>query len=165
MPRNKISLVNKTRLIDAFRGNRYYHEVAETLGIARGTAYHIIRRYQNTSEVGRPREGANNKKADDEMINTIVAIVEENPIFTLLQINNELRIRMPNNPRVCDNTISTMLSGQLITLKMSCYVTTQRNAPDIKKARHVMADWLLQTVAVEKVYIIESGYQMRSKRT
>ena len=99
------------------------------------------------------------------MIITIVTIVEKNSVFTLSQINNELRIRMPNKPRVCDNTISTVLSGQMITLKMSRDVPAQRNTPDTKRERHVMADWLLRTAAIEKIYIHESGFRLWSKRT
>lgn len=132
MSRISVSAVDKMRLIDAYRENRDYYEVAETLGIARGTAYHIIRRFKNSGEVGRRRGGANNRKTDEEMINTVVSIVEDNPILTLSQINDELRIRMPSKPRVCDNTISSMLAGQLITLKMSRDVPTQRHTAQVK---------------------------------
>ena len=76
MPRIRIRSVDETRLIDAFQENRDYFEVAETLGIARGTAYHIIRRYKNSGVVARPREGVNHTKVDHEMISTVVAIVE-----------------------------------------------------------------------------------------
>ena len=115
MSRNRINEQDKNRIIDAYKDCRDYEEVTSVLGIKCGTAYLIIRRYNLTGVVARRRGGANNWRTDDEMANMAVAIVEEHPEYTLTQINDELRLRMPDKPNVCDNTLSNLLHGRMIT--------------------------------------------------
>ena len=45
-------------------------------------------------------------KVDKEMIDQMIATVEEHSEFTLSQINTDLQETLPNNPRVTDSTIS-----------------------------------------------------------
>ena len=66
-----------------------YVETAKLLGIKRTTAWGIVRRYQLYGQVNRPRGGARYRKVDQEMIDQMIATVEEHPEFTLSQINLE----------------------------------------------------------------------------
>ena len=104
MSRNRINAQDKNRIIDAYKDGRDYEEVADVLGIKRGTAYRIIRRYNLTGVVDRRKRGANNRRTDEEMANMAVAIVQEHPEYTLT-INDELRLKLPDKPSVCENSV------------------------------------------------------------
>ena len=69
---------------------------------------------QNTGVVSRRRGGRNHQFVDEEMENEAVAIVEQHAEYTLAQINHELRLRRPDWPHVCENTVSNMLHGRFI---------------------------------------------------
>lgn len=165
MPYTKITDVDKQRIVDAYENHENYEETARVLGITRNTAYAIIRRYRRDGVISKPRGGAHNTKLDDEMIQTIIAIVEGHCEFTLQQINAELRLRHPNKPRICENSIATALNARLITMKLTRDVPTQRNTEAIKNERKDMANWMLLHSAVEKIYIDESGFRLWLKRS
>ena len=55
MPRQKISLEIKTRIVDAHNNAEDYEDVARLLGVKRGTAYSIIQRHQLTGQVEQPQ--------------------------------------------------------------------------------------------------------------
>ena len=74
MPRNRISTADKERIIAAYQRNDDYAETARHLNIAQGTAYVIIRRYQQFGVASRQCGGAHNRKLDEEMIIVIVSI-------------------------------------------------------------------------------------------
>lgn len=162
--RNQISNIDKERIIAAHRRHEDYTEIARHLGIARGTAYAIIRRAERNGAVSLPRGGAHNRRLDGDMEDAIVSITEEHPEFTLAQINAELRRQFPHKPTVCDNTIATSLNGRLITLKLMRDVPTQRNSPEVKAQRKAMAQWLLSNATTEKIYIDESGFRLWIRR-
>ena len=84
---SSISLMLTTRL-------RWNRAVARR---KRTTAWAIIRRVLENGFVVRPRGGLRQEasKIDEEMKNTIVAIVEEHAAFMLLQVKNELQVRLP----------------------------------------------------------------------
>lgn len=165
MARKSISEEDKRRLIDAYEHGRSYEEVADVIGIKRGTAYHVIRRFKTTGVVGRTRGGRNHQLVDEEMEDAAVSIVEQHAEFTLAQINHELRLRLPDKPHVCDNTVSNMLHGRFITMKLLRDVPAQRNCPRVKTARREMAEWLLANAQTEKVFIDESGFRLWLKRS
>ena len=83
MPNAKISDVDKQRVITAYENLENYQEVAQVLGINRNTAYCIIRGYRKNGAISKPRRGAHNTKVEDEMVETIISIVEEHCEFTL----------------------------------------------------------------------------------
>ena len=166
MPRNVILPADKERLINAHRRGEDYYVIAQALGIARGTAYNIIRRFNRTGVVFRPRGGANNRKVNQEMIQVIIQIVEDHPEFTLTQINQELRLRCPPPvPLISESTVAKVLDAQLITLKQIRDVPAQRNSEPTKNLRRNYANWFLQNGQIEKVYIDESGFRLWSKRS
>jgi len=110
MPRSRISLETKQRIVDAHNDGEDYVAMARVLGVARGTAWSIIRRHIEFGQVARRRGGAHNQKMDDDMVQMCVTIVEAHPEYTLTQINRELRAELPDKPQVCGSTISKSAS-------------------------------------------------------
>ena len=117
MPRDRVSAEDKQRIIDAYANGEDYVETARLLGVKRTTAWGIVRRYQLHGQVNRPRGGARNRKVDQEMIDQMIATVEEHPEFTLSQINNNLQETLPNKPRITDSTISKTWQTSSLWLK------------------------------------------------
>ena len=70
MPRARITLQDKQRIIEAHENGEDYVEVARVLGIKRGTAWSIIRRHQVNGVAVLPRGGAHNSKVDNAMKET-----------------------------------------------------------------------------------------------
>ena len=161
--RNTISKEDKIRIIECHRRNEDYYQLADALGIKRNSAYSIIRRYLRDGVVSRQRGGGNHTIVDDEMRDTVVAIIQENCEFTVQQINDDLRRRLPQKPQVCNNTISNILDCRIITLKLSRDAPQQRNTPDIKRARREMADWMLMNGRRELIFIDESRFRLWMK--
>ena len=136
---------DKERLVQAHENGQDYYEVAQLLGMKRGTAWGIISRYMRDGEVVvRARGGAQNRKVDAAMRECVVHIVEEHPEFTLNQINQELRAALPDKPHVGVSSVKSMLDGQLITLKKIDQVPQERNRDDVKMACQFYAEWLLK---------------------
>ena len=77
MPYMRISLDSKQRIIDAFERDEDYVQVAGILGVSRAAAYGIVRRFQVSGEVERPRGGRREEvaKMDEEMAACLVEIV------------------------------------------------------------------------------------------
>lgn len=166
MPRAKISIIDKERLIAAFERNEDYQELAEQIGIKRTTAWSIVRRFQVNGVVARQRGGSFNVKCDVEMTQCVTRIVEENPTFTLNQINEALRVELPQKPHVCINSVANMLNGQLITMKKMEDAPAERNSPPTKESRQEFAEWMLQHgINQELIFIDEAGFNLWLKRT
>ena len=116
----RIALVEKQRIYDAFLRHEDYVELAKQLGIKRTTAWAIINRAEkNAGQVARARGGVRpgSVKVTDNVIQAAVNITQEHPEFTLNQILAKLRDRLPNSPAIGRTTFANILSGQLIVLK------------------------------------------------
>ena len=61
--------------------------LARSLGIRRTTAYTIVRRGR---EENQPKDGSENRKIDDEIIQHVVGILECYPMLTLKQLNHAI---------------------------------------------------------------------------
>ena len=168
MPYNKISEADKRRIVEAHDREEDYFEVARVLGVARTTAWAIIRRYQLHNEVIRPRGGRRNEaiKMDDDMRECLVNIVRDYPAFTLTQINAELRARLPAKPHVSVSSVVRALDGQLISSKKLEDVPAERNSVATKVARRAYAEWFLaEGVNSILVYVDEAGFNLFTRRT
>lgn len=130
MPTSRISDIDKRRIVAAHKRYENYVETSRQLRILQATAYAIIRCYQQHNVVA--RGGTRYRLVDKEMIDGIVSVVEEHPDYTLIQINTELRCRLPLKPRV---SVANVLNGRLITFKLLCDVSAKRNSLDVKAAR------------------------------
>jgi len=166
--RSKISLEDKKRLVRAFENEEDYMVLADQLNINRGSAKSIIyRTLKRDGVIQKQRGGAMYSKVDEEMRNEIVRIVEENSAITLRGINEELKARLPNKNHIGKTTISNVLEGQLISMKVLQTSPAERNREDVKIARREYADWILREgqLADDLVFIDESGYNIWTKRT
>ena len=94
MPYQRISVTDKTRLIEAYNREEDYHALATHLNIKRETAYAIIRRsiLGRDGLVERARGGNRRALVDSVMTAKMVEIIESHPSFTLRQINRSLQI-------------------------------------------------------------------------
>lgn len=110
---------------------------AERLGVRRSTAYSIVRRYQDTGdfELGDHPSGGRPPKADAEMRDFLVMLIEDLPSLTLREMNALMRATWPHKPQVNETTIARALSGMLISVKLCNDVPANRNRPDIVERR------------------------------
>ena len=73
-PYNKVSQVDRDRLVAAFRENRDWVTLAKNLNIKRQTARNIILKYRRSGSANADRRGGNKpKKIDDEMLAYLLA--------------------------------------------------------------------------------------------
>ena len=164
-----ISAIDKQRIVNAFEDpERDYLEMANTLGIPRGTAWSIVHRYQlaGGEVIVRRRGGGRPIKIDQEMQQCLVRLVEQHPNFTLDQLNVEMRHELPDKPVVCGSMVHRLLKGQLITLKKMD--PAERNRDDVKHARRIHCEWLLQGQEgdlAELLYTDEAGFNLWMART
>lgn len=94
-------------------------------------------------------------------------IVQEHPAYTVNQINNELRLRLPNKPHIQRTTVNTALIGQLLFLKKLEDAPAERNTDETKTSRRDYANWLLNDgiQRQELIYIDETGINLYCSRT
>ena len=83
MPRRqyqRVSTEDRQRLVDAFRDGVDYLACAAQLGIRRGTAYSVIRRYQTTGAIGAaPRAGIRARRDEVGRRNVPYDTVHDSP--------------------------------------------------------------------------------------
>ena len=155
MPRrNRIPFEHCKRLVRAFEDvNEDYLIVADTLGINRSTARSIVSRYVREGRiVERPRGGPNHVRVDNEMRDCLNEILNENCLLTLTQLNQELRQRLPQKPRICDRTVARTLEGMLFCIKLARPVPADRNRPDVIQKRLDYANWFMGHAVVNQCF-------------
>ena len=139
MPRQRYQRVcseDRQRIVDAFRDGTDYVACAAHLGVRRGTAYSIVRRFQATGTVAAAaRTGGRPAKMDSEMKDFCMLLIEELPSITLREMNRLLRTTWPHKPSVTEPTIARALSGMLISVKLAHDIPVNRNRPDILQQR------------------------------
>ena len=87
--RARIANNDKARLLEAHNNGDDYVELARQLGIARNTAWAIIRRVLTRGEpVSLARGGNPPRLIDDEMKQILLDTIELHPTFTLLQLKS-----------------------------------------------------------------------------
>ena len=69
-------------------------------------------------------------RVDEEMRDCLEEIINENCLFTLAQINSELRRRLPLKPQIHDRTVARTLDGMLFRVKLARPLPADRNRPD-----------------------------------
>ena len=94
-----------------------------------------------------------------------VAIVEQHPDFTLDQINSELRVALPTHAPIGRSTLSNMLHGELIVMKKLKDAPGQRNSEVAKQRRKEFAEWIMQLMNKELIFIDEAGINLWTRRT
>ena len=146
MPYQQISEETKRRIIAAYEGDEDYVLTARLLNVSRQAAWQLVRRFLNDGQVVRPRGGARAQvtRADEEMMVVAVDIVTDHPAYTLRQINDDLRQRLPNKPQVSVATVARMLEGQLIRGKKLEDAPVNWNAQHTLNSRHEYVMWMTQ---------------------
>lgn len=167
MPRARITVADKRRLVDAHERGDDYVDLARQLGIRRGTAWAIVRRAdQRDGIVALPRGGRRRAVVDEEIRAALVAIVEEHPTYTLLQLNAELRLRLPHKRQISTTSVARCLTNSLIVMKKIEDSPAERNSEATKTARRNYAAWLMHVQAeTELVFIDEAGINLWVRRT
>ena len=167
----RISDEDKLRLIRAFRNLEDYQLLADQLGIKRGTARQIISRAMKKEDPekmeGGRRGGAHHVKVDEEMRTVISSIIGENPAATLININAELKRRLPSKPHISDAYLSKVCRGMFFTLKKLECCPADRNRADVKESRKEYSSWFLEVAVCSPrvIYIDESGFNVWTQRT
>ena len=68
MPYQRISVTDKTRLIEAYNRHEYYYDLAKHLNIKRGTSYAIIRRSMGRDGLDERARGGNRRALVDSVM-------------------------------------------------------------------------------------------------
>ena len=142
---SKISTEDKAHIFQAYTRGEDYLQLARQINVKRTTAYQIIRRALanegvNTFLLG----GVRSVKVNEDVVNSAIDIVSEHPEYTLIMINQELRLRLPNTPHVTPSAFSNLLKRQLITMKKLEDAPAERNSERAKTQRGDFTTWLLQ---------------------
>ena len=112
------AIYSKARIFETYTPGEDYLQLARQINVKRTTAYHIIRRaLANEGVVAFPRGGVPSVRVNENMVNSAIDIVSEHPEYTVMMINQELRLRLPNAAHVAPSTINNLLKGQLISMK------------------------------------------------
>ena len=96
MPRrSRIAFEHRERIARVFEDvNEDYLIVA--LGVNRSTARSIVLKYVREGKIAeRPHGGPNHVRVDNEMRDCLNEILNKNCLLTLMQVNQELRRRLP----------------------------------------------------------------------
>jgi len=168
MPRARISVADKQRLLLSYDNGEDYLQLAQQLNINRATAYSIVRRaLNNNRQVARQRGGhrAQRQRLNQVIINAATDIVEHHPEYTLDRINAEIRLRVPQENHISRSTLARGLDGALIVLKKLEDAPQERNSERVKESRFQFAQWILQLVNAELIFIDEAGINLWCRRT
>ena len=172
MPRgrrnNRISDIDRQRIIDKYENGEDFLTAARELGIKRTTAYQIVRKHLEMPVADNEAAAApgRRKKLDNECIDFLVMLLEANPTMPVKELNQTLQEIFPTKPRVSDVTISRYLEGELITRKICENIQEQRNSQRIKDSRAAFAhDMYAGILQNDRIYIDEMGMNLYTKRT
>ena len=137
------------------------------MGIKRRTAYAIVRRAEGRGGVVElPRGGRRHIKVDDDMRRELEMIVNENPAFTLAQINTALRQRLSQKPHISRTVLADTLQAALLVIEKLEDCPAERNSEATKLQRKEYAEWILQHgVRRELIFIGEAGVNLYTERT
>ncbi|GFR99900.1 hypothetical protein ElyMa_001058100 [Elysia marginata] len=96
---SKICTADKTRIFQAYTRGENYIELARQIGFKRSTVHGIVpRALEHDGVVAFPRDGLRSVKMREEMLETVIALVNDHPGYTLIVINQELTVRLPDAP-------------------------------------------------------------------
>lgn len=165
MPGQRISQVDRDRLINAYIEGRDYIELAENLNINIRSAYRIIRQFKTTNKRhALPSGGHAPRKITSEFSEELVNFVESKPTATLEEMRSFLMERH-EGLSISTTTIMRHLDGALMTLKLCRTVPFQWNSQDVKTERREFAQWMMTTgVLSQLVYTDECGFNVWTAR-
>lgn len=163
---SRISSDTKQRLIDAVENGEDYLAAGRTLGMKPATARSIVLRYEDGSSLEDGRGGRREEtvKLTSDVVDRIVALVDDQPDTTLKVIKEKLAAG-PAGVNLSITSIARALDGKLITMKKLQDVPAERNTPRVKADRAAYAEWYLQNNRGRLIYIDETCFNLFTKRT
>lgn len=163
----KVNDVDRERLIQAWEFGEDYKLAARTLGIGQSNTWKIINSFIKTGKKVKTVKGGRKKvKIDDEMCTMLEQLLQENAQYTLMQLNAQLRTRLPDKPQVTEVAVAKRLQGMLYTVKITTLQPMKRNSPENIQKRHHYANWYLsEGISKHCIFIDETGYNLWTKRT
>ena len=142
----RVSNTDRGRIIACYKKGDDFILLADSLNINRDIARSIIRVWRAEARIERlPQGGSRNRRMDEEMVETLIAIARDEPFSTLVTLKDKLEARLPSKPRAHISTIARHLENQLISLKIAAKdadVPLRRNIPTTKQRRFEYATWL-----------------------
>ena len=162
----KISLVDRERIVNAFRNGNDWKELGRMMGLAKQSVRNIVTTYMQTGRTNTlAKGGVKRQKLTQEMVVSIVEYVGANPAATLEQ----MRAHVMQANEALDVSLSTVaraLDGQMVTLKLLRQVPMDWNTPVNKEARRVYVQWLLDEGSHEHLlFMDEFGVNVWTART
>ena len=166
-PYDKIGKDQYSLIIQALGRGETPSAIAQWTNVKIRTIYSIRRRYETTGERHRASKGGRRHvKLQEEHAHALVQLLEENPLWTLQQMRQELHNR--HGVEVGTSTIARQLDKQLITLKSlgrDADVPVARNSPENIARRREFVEWLLGLPAdCHVIYVDETGFNLWTRR-
>ena len=98
-------------------------------------------------------------RVDDEMRDCLEEIINENCLFTLTQINHDLRRMLPVKPEIHDRTV--LRTWMLFRVKLARPLPADRNRLDVLEKRVDYATWFMNYAVVRHCVLVdECGYNI-----
>ncbi|XP_069977585.1 uncharacterized protein [Penaeus vannamei] len=121
------------------------------------------RRHRRTSATDRERIVADAESSTMKLWNlTVMTLLEANNMMTLREIREEAMEIFPPKPHLGLVALSRYLEGEVISQKVSRGAPAERNSPAVREAQHT---WMLEAALQQLMYIEETGFSLRTKRT
>lgn len=159
----KISTTDKQRLIDAYEANEDFLALADVLKIKKTTARTLIRRHRLNLHAA-PHGGQRHSKVTDAIKEYLRELIENTPTLTLKEMQTNLLVCRNTTLSLC--TISNVLDGMLITLKLIRDIPIQRNSERTKHLRSNYATWFLEKGQMQRcIFIDECGFNVWTRRS
>lgn len=156
----KVSHEDKLRILDCYRSGGSLVQLANALGINIKTVRSIARK--DSSPVS--KRGGSKKKVGTSDRQMLSVIVDENPAFTLKQIQE--RFQQVTGNQVSVATIDRYLDGHGYSLKILSKQPIDRNRADVKESRTHWANWLRSDgVQTARYYVDETNFNIWCSRS
>jgi len=128
--RNKISLIDKNRLVEAHKNGDDWRTLSEQLGINVRSAENIISKFKKTGEISAGKWGGHKSSViDAESGHLLYSFVEDNNLATLAEMKAFLNERCNINPS--RTTISRFLDNKCLSIKLVRDVPAERNSEHV----------------------------------
>ncbi|KAH7973946.1 hypothetical protein HPB49_007627 [Dermacentor silvarum] len=157
---NRVSDIDRARIVDASRRGGNLKQLAATLGINVKTARSIAATDREVSL----KTGGSVRKFGADVVAFVTRTVDENPTYTLKQIKRTVEEEMPGLT-ISTTSIDRLLDAHTYSVKLATQRPVDRNRSDVKSKRKEYAQWL-QTNGprVCRFYIDETNYNIWCSR-
>lgn len=161
-PYNKSSISARQRVIDAANNNEDFIVVAKNNGISQRTAYRLASK--QSAEYSQ-RGGYRQAKINNEMENSLVQMLQQNPLTTLKGYKDMLQERF--NVNVSVQAIGKHLDGKGYSMKSVHHEPETMNSVTNKQKRKEYAEAFMQGIAANQLfyYIDETNYNLFCQRS